>query len=275
MDLNVVDLGESMSFLSWLADQLILCPSKHAIDFDGKRRELIDSPFGHVEAWVGRYPEDSASEVNVTVIKFPGTAGRAERAGVHPAEVWGVNAEVWTINPHGYGGSSGRASIKKFPAMASAVHRHVAAVAPDRPIVVVGNSLGCVSALYTAANHKIDALIVRNPAPVRNMIRNRPRYRAWNFGLSGFIADEVPHQLDSIANSAACTAPCLFIQSGADRVIPLPYQDLVFDAYSGPIRKFVIQGADHHELVGENQQQEYFEALHWAAAQAGLDVTPT
>lgn len=250
-----------MSLLSWIADRLILCPSTQPIDAQAKRREWIPTEFGRIEAWVGRFPNDDEPELDLTILKFPGTGGRAERAGVHPAEIWGLRSEVWTINPHGYGGSTGPASMKKFPAMILAVANHLQRNGGGRPVVVIGNSLGCVSALRFAEQFEPAGLILRNPPPVRNMIRTRPRYSAWNFGMSKVIADQVPVELDTIANAVGCTQPCLLIQSAEDQVVPVEYQDRIFNAYHGPIEKFVIEGADHHELVDEIQQQDYVEAI--------------
>ena len=251
-----------MSLLSRIADRLILCPSTQPIDPDGKKRHWIDTSFGKIEAWVSTCPVDaSPQEIELTVLKFPGTAGRAERAGVHPVEIWATSAEVWTINPHGYGGSAGRASVKKFPRMVDAVASHLQQAHPNRRVFVIGNSLGCMSALYYARNFRAEGLVLRNPPPVRDMIRTRPRYSAWNLGMSSWIADQVPREMDAIDNAGHCEVNCLFIQSARDRVVPVPYQDKIFQAYRGSIEKFVIAGADHHEMVQERQQQEYFDAL--------------
>ena len=252
-----------MNFISRIADRLILCPTTEPIDPEGKRREWIETAFGKIEAWIGTYPAEAAPrELELTVLKFPGTGGRAERAGVHPVEIWNRKAEIWTINPHGYGASTGPASVKKFPNLIESVANHLRAPKANRKLIVTGNSLGCVSALYFAKNFKVNGLLLRNPPPVREMIRTRPRYSAWNFGFSRFIADQVPEELDAISNASQCKAACLLIQSGRDRVVPVSYQDKICDAYRGPIEKFVIQGADHHEQVKEPQQQQYFDALN-------------
>ena len=257
-----------MSILSWIADKLILKPSTHPIDPDGKRRELIETPDGNVEAWVSKHLQSNPDEpVEVVVLKFPGAAGRAERSGVHPAEVFQVNAEIWTVNPKGYGGSSGPASIKYFPITATVAFDKIKSVWPDLPIAVVGNSLGCISALYLGACRPVSAIMLRNPPPLQQMICERPRYAAWNFGLSRWIANEVPKELDCIANAKLSKTPCLFVQSELDRVVPTKYQNLIVDAYTGPKRLFQIAGVGHQGMVGEEQQNDYFEALSWLKAE--------
>lgn len=252
-----------MSVISWIADRLILCPSTHSIDPEGKRRELIATTDGQIEAWVGQYSNNSAKSTELVVLKFPGTSGRAERSSVHPVEIWNVPAEIWTINQKGYGGSSGPASIKYFPNSSRAAFEHIKGIYPNLPIVVTGNSLGCISALYLAANESVLAVLLRNPPPVQQMIKSRPKYSAWNFGLSRVIADEVPNELDCIENAKKASAPCLFIQSEKDRVVPVKYQNLILDAYRGPKRLFQIRDADHHETISECESEPYIGAVRW------------
>ena len=256
-----------LSFLSWLADRLILVPSRDPIDPDGKERRSIRSPAGTIETWVGCFPEE-ITEFNLVIVKFPGTAGRAERAGVHPAEIWqDRRSEIWAVNPNGYGGSQGRASVTSIPGMVESVISHVAGARPGVRILVVGNSLGCLAALYAAANFEVAGVLLRNPPPLHQLICERPRYAAWNFGLSSFIAAEVPAELDAIANAARCEMPCLFVQSERDTVVPVGFQDCVIGQYSGTKKVFVIEGAEHHELVGEAQQDAYLDAVKWLAAE--------
>lgn len=261
-----------MSLLSKLADRLILCPSTEPIDPEDRQRFLIATPNGQVEVWFltcgSRFQSDVTENGtpgrNLIVLKFPGTAGRAERSGVHPAEAWPtINAEIWTVNQLGYGGSDQPATIASFPATAAAICEFLAKRYPRHSMLVVGNSLGCLPALFLAANFKITGLYLRNPPPIAQMIRSRPRYSWWNFGLSGWIAAEVPSELDTIANAAKSDVPCLFVQSELDQLVPCRYQNLIIGQYSGPKRLFQIAGGDHHDRVSEAQQSDYFDALGW------------
>ena len=87
--------------------------------------------------------------------------------------------------------------------------------------------------------------------------------------MSKWIANQIPSELVTVANAGRCTAPCLFVQSQCDRVVPTKYQDMIIDSYRGEKRVFTIHGADHHELVGEDQQNDYFAALKWLGNQIG------
>lgn len=144
-----------MSVFAWLADRLILCPSRHTIDPEDRRQVFIETARGRVEAWVLPKSVGAATaSKSITVIKFPGTAGRAERGGLHPVEVWpDVTGEVWTINHLGYGGSDGPATIQSFAATSTAVYDYLRQEYPDNAVMVVGNSLGCISALCLAGRH--------------------------------------------------------------------------------------------------------------------------
>lgn len=264
-----------MSFLSWLANRLILCPSTHTIDPAGKQRIEIPTPHGHVEAYVDSMNNDGIGEQrnqgtgDLVILKFPGTAGRAERAGLHPAELFEQFAsEVWTINHHGYGQSSGPANILSFPEACDSVMEFIRArKGKQRSYLVTGNSLGSISALYVAARYPVTGMLLRNPVPVHQLISTRPKYAAWNFGMSSVVANQVPASLDAIENARQASAPCLFVQSERDRVVPPPYQAQIIDNYHAVSSTFVSRGTDHHEPVPENQAEAYLDSLRWLEKQ--------
>jgi pimeloyl-ACP methyl ester carboxylesterase len=247
--------------LSRIADRLILQPTRDPIDPEGKEREWIETSNGRVEAWKIQSNGDR-SGVDLLAIKFPGTGGRAERAGPHPFEIWAdCNAEVWTINPTGYGGSEGVASMKHVATTCDAVWRHIRSANPRQPIVLIGNSLGCVSALYLAARVRATGLFLRNPVPIHQMISERPRYNWWNFGMARLVARQVPSELDAIANAAQSKCPAFFLRSEADRVVPATYQRRIFESYQGEWTEFVLRAADHHHSVPEAQAQDYIDQV--------------
>jgi len=99
------------------------------------------------------------------------------------------------------------------------------------------------------------------------MIATRPRYSRWSFGFSKLIANQIPAQLDSVANAAKCSAPCLFVRSEQDTVVPPRYQDMIIDAFGGPHREFEIQAADHADPIPEHQHDDFLEAIGWLGDQ--------
>lgn len=254
--------------LSRLADKLILQPSNHSIEAPHKLRELVEFSGGHLEIWRETnqplLPIHAVDRIHpeLFVLKFPGTGGRAERGTPHPAEVWDdLHAEVWTVNPPGYGGSSGPATIKSFPAMAEAAFEHVRRVADGRAVVVIGNSLGNLPALYVSATYQVDALLLRNPPPLHELIIGKHGW--WNFGLARFIAQQVPAELCTIRNASETNSPALFVMSGKDRMVPPQFQQRVIDAHAGENRVFLLPDADHASPITEVEAPAYLGQLTW------------
>lgn len=267
-------LKYTRSGLARLADNLILKPTRDPIDTSHKARKQIDFEGGHIEVWLAHNKPDnfldSMDSPDLFVLKFPGTGGRAERGTLHPAEIWNdLYSEVWTVNPPGYGGSSGRATLRSLPQSAQTVFRHLRTVAGDRPIIVTGNSLGNISALHVAANFPIEGLLLRNPPPLRELIIGKHGW--WSLGLSRFIARQVPHTLCSISNAAATSCPALFVMSGRDRMVPPRYQRLIIDAHAGEKRVFVLPEADHASPVTKEDAPDYVEHLAWLRSQLPLN----
>jgi len=245
------------TFLSRLADRLVLRPSTDPIDAEDRQRILIPFDGGHLEAWANEVHQDIESP-KLIALKFPGTGGRAERAGPHPCELWpDFASKIWTINPAGYGGSDGPATLQTMAAQCDAVLSFVHKELPDHRILLTGNSLGCLSALYLGARNKVVGIYLRNPPPLQQLIASRPKYNWWNFGTARFVAAEVPSELDAIANAARCECPAFFLRSEKDTVVPEPYQRKIIDAYQGSKQEFIIPGAEHDEFVEEADFDSY------------------
>lgn len=256
-----------MTFLSRLADRLILCPSTDFIETEGRTQKWIQTQTGRVEVWiVGNENLEPTTNppLQLLLLKFPGTGGRAERARSFPANLWNdFAAQTWTINHRGYGGSDGPASLENFTQTCDAFWDAAVQQFPNHKILLYGNSLGCISALYLAARNSPAGIFLRNPPALAQMIATRPRYSRWSFGLSRLVANQIPKQLDSVANAARCTAPCLFVCSEKDTVIPPHYQEMVIDAFAGPQQTFQIQAANHADPIPEHQHDDFLQAIAW------------
>ncbi len=249
--------------LARIADKLILQPTRDPIDTEDRQRHWIDTETGGVEAWAVRTETGDRSDIDLLAIKFPGTGGRAERGGPHPFELWPeLNAEVWTINHAGYGGSAGNASMQNLAGTCDHVWTHVTDIHPEIPIVLIGNSLGCLSALYLSARRPAAGLFLRNPVPIHQMISTRPRYNWWNFGMARLLANQIPAELDAVKNARDSNCPLLMVRSERDRVVPEKYQLQILESYAGQKTQFVIVGADHHHGIDESQYVDYRETLN-------------
>ena len=217
--------------------------------------------------------QDGPATGRLLLIKFPGTGGRAERASRHPAECWGGDTVVWTINPMGYGGSTGPATLQRYPAMVQAIGRHAREVEPDRRIVVTGNSLGGISALAMAASFPVAGLLLRNPAPIHQLIGKRSRYVVPSLGLSKLVAAAIPVELDCVANASKAECPCWFVTCENDQVVPPRFQEQIWSSLPGIKSRFSISDANHADPVPDSLRERY---LTWiremGLALAGSDV---
>jgi pimeloyl-ACP methyl ester carboxylesterase len=252
-----------VNILARLADRLVLNPTTHPIDPGEFRRETIDVGGQTLEAWSGNTNAANAKR-NIFMVKFPGTGGRAERSSLSPCHLWeDVAAEIWTINPFGYGGSEGPASMQSFPRMVDAVYAEIRKRFPDHKLIVYGNSLGTLSAIAMAARHQVEGLYLRNCVPIHQLIASRPRYAWPSLGLSRFVARQIPAELNAVDNSRLVSVPALFVMSARDRVVPPRFQAQVHDAFHGPKRVFTIPNADHHESIPEDLADSYIAELNW------------
>lgn len=255
------------TFLPWLTDRLILCPTRHPVEATGKTQRVVPWGGGQLEIWTQRVGSEPSSSADLYVLKFPGTAGRAERSTVHPADAWpGLGVELWTVNPPGYGGSSGRASLRNTTAVADAVLEQFQTQAAGRPIAITGSSLGCVSALYLAARHAVAGLILRNPPPLREVMLARFGWWPLHPGTH-LLARQVPPELCAIRNAASITAPAIFITAQNDRIVPPRCQQQIVDAYAGPKRVLPLAQADHHTAMSDEETELYRQRLDWLRRQ--------
>ncbi len=256
-----------MSLKRRLANQLIFANTRHPIDPQDRKREVIPLGLESIEAWVVR----TEKAADLFCLKFPGNGGRAELAGPHPCELLAEHYEVWTINPPGYGTSSGEACVTRLVEMCDAAWQAIQERAAGKPILVTGNSLGGMYALYVAAHHAVAGLCLRNPAPIHQLIRGK--YSWWNAGLGyHLVGSQVPSAMDAVANAARCSTPTLFVMSARDKTIPPRYQQMIVDAYGGPLTEFIIPDADHHHPVPEQLADDYRQAVATWARRLDLDI---
>lgn len=250
--------------LARLLDRLVLQPTTDELPTDGRVRRDVDFPGGSLEVWSALCACRSEADAELFVLKFPGTGGRAERASANPADVIGRPAAVWAVNPPGYGGSPGRASLRHTAPSALAAFDALQRVAGDRPIIVTANSLGSLAALHVAAHRPVSGLLLRDPVPLKQLIQGRHRWRPF-WGAAWLLGRRAPNDVDSVANAAAARAPLAFVSSERDRVVPNRYQRLIFDAYAGEKKILNLAGADHGQPLAPEHEQAYTELIQWLA----------
>ena len=242
-------------------DRLILRPTRQTVFSYSRKRMTVPYLGGELEIWHQCHGCQSASDAELFVLKFGGTSSRAERSGSHPVDFWpGLPTVTWALNPPGYGGSTGDASLRSLGHAArcafDAIHRE----ANGRPVLVSGSSLGAVISLYVSARCPIDGLIVRNPPAIREVILRR--YGWWNLGAH-WMGSGVPRDLCSLRNAATSSMPALFVTSGKDRVVPPDCQHLVFYQYGGPKRQVHFDRAGHDSPLTPRQRTTLQPLADW------------
>jgi pimeloyl-ACP methyl ester carboxylesterase len=242
-----------------LANRIVLGATQHLLDAPEKRPFRVQHGDGHLELWEETHHGDGSGPF---VLKFPGTNSRAETAASLALQCWSRRGTtVWSVNPPGYGGSSGEASLANIPAMATRALQAIREVAGERPVIAEGFSLGCVSALYLGAQGLVDGLVLRNPPPLRETLRARSR---WSLGLVSALADPgIPEVIDCVANAAACRVPTVTAIAFEDRIVPLACQRLVVDGYGGEQRVLEQRGAGHVTPYSEDDMERLCGFLEW------------
>jgi pimeloyl-ACP methyl ester carboxylesterase len=250
-----------------LADRLILGPTRHEIAASGRSAIRVPCGAGHLELWVqGRGAEETES-AGPCVLKFPGTESRAEDAESLALHCWrDLGVTLWSVNPPGYGNSSGAASLANIPAMAIAAVEAMRQETGHRPIIAEGGSLGCVAALYLAAQGRVDGLLLRNPPPLREVVRARTGW--WSLGLVPVLLERgIPEAIDSIRNAAAAKVPAVFVTAYQDRVVPLACQYRIIDAYGGACRVLEQLAGGHATPLSETETGRLKQLATWVLAE--------
>lgn len=269
-----------MSLSKLLANRFVIRPTTNAIPHDVSKLARVEVSLrqGIVEAFVGNrvalneyeFNEcpgniDSQLHPDLLVLKLPGAAGRAERSTMFPASLLGNHtSEVWTWNPPGYGRSTGPASLGNMGSTAVDFFSRVLETrrGEQTKVWISGNSLGCATGLYLATKLKVDGLVMRNPPPLVELISARDAW--WNLWRGGrYVAAGVPVELDAILNAAEVIAPILFIESGADTIVPTYFQSLIRDAHPGPQKRLLLRGAAHNAAIGDEYKEEIVSDLEW------------
>jgi pimeloyl-ACP methyl ester carboxylesterase len=229
-----------------VADRVLLHPQRAPLELPaGAERTTIPHGPGRLEIIKARSPE-FPGEPKSFMLRFYGNADRADRWVAAEAAAERGPIEYWGVNYPGFGGSDGPTSLATVAESGLAAYDALAKVAGDRPIMVMGTSMGAAVALHVAANRKVEALIVQNPPALRQIIRGDHGW--WNLWLLALpISWGVPDSIDAIENARRSRVPAFFVISEADEIVAPRYQAQVYDAYGGPKTEIRIPGARHDD----------------------------
>ena len=256
-------------------DRIILRPSRQPVAGTGAETVWLQHAGGRLQAFVHRDPSALTRRI---VLKFPGTAGRGERAGSFPAAEYvgddsghppsGIRRQpwdVWAWNPPGYGGSDGRASLQNLvKASLDYVDQVLRQYDVDVPVTLMGNSLGCCVAANVAVcrtdRYRLDSVILRNPPPLKAVVRRvAAGYPGGRFLEP--VLQTLPESLDLNITLPNLRLPVVVIQSERDRLVPVELQDETLSELPIEPKRVRLPDADHHDAPTDEQYSEIAEAL--------------
>lgn len=252
-----------MCFGFHLVDSMVLFPTTRPIPMSFATERPIELKDGtSLQIWTARSAPARVAQPAAFVLEFTGNATRAEHVVEGTTWTWGQHAvEVWAVNYPGYGNSDGPARLKTVASSALEAYDALRAQAGDRPIFVVGTSLGSTAALHLAANRPTAGMVIVNPPALRQIVRGE--FGWWNLWLLATPASFcIPGELDSLANAKRVTAPAVIVTSAKDSVVPFKNQQSVVDAYAGT--KHVISlDADHNDEWTDSTQRRMAREIEW------------
>ncbi len=263
------------SLRQYLLDRMVLRPSRNPIEYFSQERVVLRFESLPLECFVQRnHAKDETPEL--LVLKFPGTAGRAERSTRFPMSMQpDVRTAIWTWNPPGYGGSGGRASLSRIARAAVEFWVQVTDREPDaQSNWICGNSLGCAAALHVAASMQPDpnraGILLRNPPPlvptVKRIARRHPMGR-----FTDRIVESLDESMDAAATAPRAKIPAVFLHSELDTIVPLEYQKQLVEAYGGPHRTVLMEGLGHGGIATDAHESLIEESIQWLSQQTGHD----
>ena len=272
-------------------DRMVLRPSRHAIDYGSQKLVTLSILNDSVECFVRSpfYLDDDGcgdQSPDLLVLKFPGTGGRAERSTAFPATMISPDqfssVEVWTWNPPGYGNSGGRATLQGMADSAIEFARQVIRKRSGRSTVLwlMGNSLGCASALWVASEIEMQpssdpasgqsttipfraaGLLLRNPPPldlvVKRIARRYPLGR-----LMEPVADSLPASMKALETASLVQSPALFLRSELDLLVVDEHQSAIHQAYGGPSKVVLLEGIGHDGIADETHEPLIRDGIDW------------
>ncbi len=239
-----------------LADKLVIFPQPSEGAAPPAEQHFVREGDASIELW--RVPHPQARGY---AVRFYGNADLADRWVTSEGRVYGeLGIELWAVNYPGFGMSQGPASLEGVANAAAIAFDHVKSLAGDKPIVVIGTSLGTTAALHVSATRPAAGAILVNPPALREIIVGE--YGWWNLWiLAKQVARQIPDTLDSVSNARASKCPALFVSSTKDEVVLPKYQQLVFEAYAGEKSLVTRPDALHNTPLDPGVHTRIHEAL--------------
>lgn len=156
------------------------------------------------------------------------------------------------FNYRGYGKSSGKPSETNLFSDALEIFDAYQSKFKDRPIILIGRSLGSGVACYVASQRKIKGLVLLTPYDsILNVAKSK-------FSLMP-IKLLLNHPFDSYKHSEKIVAPTLFCIAQTDYVIPKAHSMRLFEHWASPKKIVTVANSNHDNLL---LQSEFINSLN-------------
>lgn len=217
-------------------------------------RVLTTDDGERIVAW-WRPPADGEA----VVVYFHGNGGHlGYRAGAF-REIAGAGFGVLAIDYRGYGRSTGEPTEAGLYRDARAAWRFVEARAPDRPVVLWGESLGTAVAVELATEVDEVGVVLDSPlASMPSMARVAAPY------VPPFL---VTQRFDSLSRIDRIGSSLLIVHCDADGTVPIGQGDTLFQHAAEPKRFMRLRGCGHTDIWRKPAKSDFLAvAAGWAEA---------
>ncbi len=178
---------------------------------------------------------------------------RADYATLLRAAAPGRALSVYILEYPGYGA---RSSSPSQPAFLAAADEAVALIPDDKPLILLGESIGTGVASATAVAHpdRITGLLLLTPF---DSLANVAQHHYPLLPVRWIMRDQYPSE-EWLKNYHG---PVAIILAGNDTVVPAKFGQKLHDTYAGPKKLIIVDNADHNDLLHTLPAAAWQEAL--------------
>jgi uncharacterized protein len=208
-----------------------------ALRYPGAQEVRLQAEDGVVlHGWFLRNAE-SAPDQAPLLIYYGGNAEEVSWLLVQAPRFSGYS--LLLVNYRGYGGSGGRPGEAALYADSLRIYDYASGIATS--IAVMGRSLGTAMAVHVAARRKVKAVTLVSPYASMTEVASH-HYPFLPVSLL------LRHRFEAAKNARRIDAPLLVLVAEHDSVVPTSHSRRLFEAWRGPRKWRMIQGAGHNDV---------------------------
>jgi alpha-beta hydrolase superfamily lysophospholipase len=228
--------------MSFFQDFFIYHPEKtdpKSIEQSAETRGLRLWP-DNVKTYRGFVSPDASQKSLGTILVFHGNAGNALDRTYYARALNQIGYRVILAEYPAYGSRPGKTSEKEFTADAVQSIR-LASMEFDRPIYLLGESLGCgvVCGAVANSNTAVDGVALITPW---DSLTNLARDQYWFLPVKWMLKDSY----DNVANLAKYRGSVAVVMAGQDEIISNRLTQRLYDALRQPKRLWTFPKAGHN-----------------------------